>query len=212
MLLSHFPSPTFRWRRAPELGRANVSCPQSTHLSQRHYPYTQVLSHLLRQWERRQATVPALLSEADPAHRVSAAQDLPSSHQDRLHKPKPSAVLAARHSAGGSQLSDWRWGQCGEMRHSKFSNFLVSLRRWRHLCKIRAKEILSLPVFPFLLGLSISCCVLSLSRFPLPLPLLQMAPSLFEIKVCTQSCKLSGTQSNYAEILAQFLGPFLGLF
>lgn len=147
MLLSHFPSPTCRWRRAPELGRANVSCPQSTHLSQRHYPYTQVLSHLLRQWERRQATVPALLSEADPAHRVSAAQDLPSSHQDRLHKPQPSALLAPRHSAGGSQLSDWRWGQCGEMCHSKFSNFLVSLRRWRHLCKIRAVYLLLCPLF-----------------------------------------------------------------
>lgn len=195
LLLSHFPSPSCRWRRAPELGRAaNVSHPQSTHLSQRHHPYTQVLSHLLGQWERSQAAVPTLLSETDPAHRVSAAQDLPSSHQDRLHQPKPSVVLAARHSAGGSQLSDWRWGQCGEMvSPSKFSDFLVSLRSWKHLCKITAKEILSLPAFPFLLALSISLCVLSLSRFPLPLPLLQMVSSPFEIKVCMQSCKLSGT-------------------
>lgn len=76
---------------------------------------------------------------------------------------------------------------------SKFSDFLVSLRSRIHLCKIRAKEILSLPVFPFLLGLSISLCVLSLSRLLLVLPLLQMVSSLFEIKVCTQSCKLSGT-------------------
>lgn len=74
-----------------------------------------------------------------------------------------------------------------------FLIFLVSLRSRIHLCKIRAKEILSLPVFPFLLGLSISLCVLSLSHFLLPLPLLQMVSSLFEIKVCTQSCKLSGT-------------------
>lgn len=65
-----------------------------------------MLPHLLRQRERRQAPVPALLSEADPAHGVPAAQDLPSSHKDRLNKPKPSAVLAARHSAGGAQLSD----------------------------------------------------------------------------------------------------------
>lgn len=106
-----------------------------------------MLSHLLRQRERGQAAVPALLSETDPSHRVSAAQDLPSSHQDRLHEPKPSAVLAARHSAGGSQLSDWRWGQCGQMRHwvsfKVFWLFIVSLRSRIHLCTIRAKGILS---------------------------------------------------------------------
>lgn len=112
LLLSVFLSPSCRWRRAPELGgAANVSRPQSPHLSQRHHPHTQVLPHLLRQRERRQATVQALLSEADPAHRLSAAQDLPSSHQNRLHKPNPPVVLAARHSAGGSQLPDWWWGR-----------------------------------------------------------------------------------------------------
>lgn len=129
-LLSLFPSHSSRWHRTPELGRtANISRPQSTNLPQCNHPYTQVLSHLFCQWECRQATVPPLLSEAHPAHRVSAAQDLPSSHQDRLHKPKPPVVLAARHSASGSQLSDWWWGQCGEIMAAS----LVLLLSWLFL-------------------------------------------------------------------------------
>lgn len=95
-----------RWRRAAELGGADISRPQPPHLSQRHHPHAQVLPHLLGQRERRQAPVPTLLPEADPAHGVPAAQDLPGGHQDRLDQPEPSAVLAARHSAGGAQLSD----------------------------------------------------------------------------------------------------------
>lgn len=109
-------SPPTRWRRAAKLGgAADVSRPQPPDLAQRHHPHAQVLPHLLRQRERRQAPVPAVLSEADPAHGVPAAQDLPSSHQDRLDKPQPAALLAARHSAGGTQLPDWWWGHRAEM-------------------------------------------------------------------------------------------------
>lgn len=103
---------TSRWCWAAELGGAtDISCPQPADLAQRHHPHAQVLPHLLRQRERSQAPVPALLSEADPTHCVPTAQDLPSSHQDRLNEPQPPAVLAARYSAGGAQLPDRWWGR-----------------------------------------------------------------------------------------------------
>lgn len=102
-------SPSSRGRRAAELGgAADLPGPRRPHLPQRHHPHAQVLPHLVRQRERRQAPVPPLLSEADPAHGVPAAPDVPGGHQDRLHQPQPPALLASRRPAGGAQLSDRR--------------------------------------------------------------------------------------------------------
>lgn len=101
------PHRPYRWRRAAELGgAADVARPQHPHLTQRHHPHAQVLPHLFRQRECRQTAVPPLLAEPDPAHGVPAAPHVPGRHQDRLGKPEPAALLAARHPAGGAQLPD----------------------------------------------------------------------------------------------------------
>lgn len=67
-----------------------------------------MLSHLLTERERRQASVPQGFSETDPAHRLSAAEDLPGSDQNRLLQSQPHHVLAPWDTACSSKLPN-RW-------------------------------------------------------------------------------------------------------
>lgn len=89
------------WRDAADLGRSLLFL-QLSSFSQCYHKDAQVLSYLLPEWERCQAAVQAVLSEADPAHHLSAPEDLPRCHAHWLLKSPSTDLLAPWHTACGS--------------------------------------------------------------------------------------------------------------
>lgn len=89
------------WWDAAGLWRPLFSV-QLSSFSQCYHKDTQVLSYLLPERECCQAAVQAVLSEADPAHHLSAPEDLPCCHAHWLLKSPPTDLLAPWRAACGS--------------------------------------------------------------------------------------------------------------
>lgn len=89
------------WCDAADRRRSLLSL-QLSRFSQCYHKDAQVLSHLLTERERGQAAVQAVLAEADPAHHLSAPEDLPRCHPHWLLKSPSAHLLAPWRTARGS--------------------------------------------------------------------------------------------------------------
>lgn len=98
----------YGWHKG-KLGGTDDARDRHNAFTERHHPYTQVLPHLISEWERCQASVSSLLHQTDWAHGASATAHLPCCHTHRLCQPQPPLLLAAWNPTHCPQLPDRRW-------------------------------------------------------------------------------------------------------